>query len=135
MAQKTARSDKEYVAQFGEGLSDTTQRAHWVGGMDEHEDRPGETLVTRNHDVIMDWAKQRQAKPSTIAGTEHGDRPGVLRLDFPGYDDSGRLQEIPWDKWFETFEARDLVFVYQEHLKNGSQSNFFRMDSPHREQG
>ena len=59
----------------------------------------------------------------------------MLRFDFPGYDEGGKLEEIGWDDWFETFDARDLVFVYQEHLKNGNQSNFFKMDSPHREEG
>jgi hypothetical protein len=33
----------------------------------------------------------------------------------------------------KTFKKRKLVFLFQEHMKNGKQSNFFHMDSPFRE--
>jgi hypothetical protein len=135
MATATRQDDKTYLQQYREKLSDTTQRAKWIGGLDEHEDHPGQTLATRDHDVIMRWANDRKAHPATIAGTEHDDRPGVLRFDFPGYDEGGKLQPVSWDKWFESFDKRELVFVYQEHTKDGKTSNFFKLDSPHREQG
>jgi len=41
--------------------------------------------------------------------------------------------DIPWEEWFKTFDERELVFIYQEKLANGNQSNFFRFDNPHRE--
>ena len=44
-----------------------------------------------------------------------------------------RLKQISWEEWFKTFDERELVFLFQEHLKNGNQSNFFRLDSPRRE--
>ena len=135
MAQQTVRTDAEYMTRFGEDLSDSSKRAKWIGGLDEHEEHEGQSLATRNHEVIRRWADERQARPSTIAGTEQGDRPGVLRFDFPGYDEGRPLTSVSWDDWFRTFEERDLVFVYQEHLKKGNQSNFFTFDSPHRERG
>jgi hypothetical protein len=138
MAQATKRDDQTYLKEFKDKLSDSTRRAKWIGGADEHQDHPGQTLATRDHDVIKQWAEQRKAVPVTVAGTEHEGRAGVLRFDFPGGDERGgsnRLQEIAWDGWFETFDARDLVFVYQEQLKSGDQSNFFLLDNPHREQG
>ena len=61
-----------------------------------------------------------------------GGRPGVLRIDFRG---GSSLKEISWDEWFESFDARDLVFLYQEQLKSGDQSNFFQLDNPTREDG
>jgi hypothetical protein len=40
---------------------------------------------------------------------------------------------VSWDAWFNTFDERDLDFVYQDTTKDGRQSNFFRLTSPHRE--
>ena len=96
------------------------------------ENKPGATLLTRNHDIIEHWAEARGAEPAAVPGTEHDGHPGVLRFDFPGY--GGReLQHISWDEWFSAFDQRDLAFVYQETTRDGTQSNFFRFDNPHRE--
>jgi len=105
-----------------------------ISSVQEHEDRAGQTLVTRDHDVIRRWVEQRGAQPATVPGSEHEGRPGVLRFDFPGYG-GDRLQHISWDEWFTSFDARNLRFIYQEHTKDGSDSNFFRLDSPDRESG
>jgi hypothetical protein len=108
-------------------------REGFVVASQSGENKPGATLLTRNHDIIMHWAEARGAQPATVPGTEHEGRPGVLRFDFPGY--GGReLQHISWDEWFHTFETRDLAFVYQETTRDGTQSNFFRFDNPHREE-
>ncbi|MGN9842137.1 hypothetical protein ACTMTI_28820 [Nonomuraea sp. H19] len=98
----------------------------------EHEDRPGRSLITTNHDVIRQWAEERGARPSKVPGTEHEGRPGVLRFDFPGYG-GAELEEISWEEWLRTFDERQLNFIYQEHKKDGAQSNFFRLESPFRE--
>jgi hypothetical protein len=128
-------NDKDYLLHHGKELSDTTKRAKWISGTGEHQDHDGQTLATRNHDVIRQWAKERDAAPVTIEGTEHLDRPGVLRFDFPGYASDGKLESVDWDKWFQSFDSRELVFDYQEKLKDGRQSNFFILDNPHRERG
>lgn len=107
--------------------------AKWIKSIQEHEDHSGQSLATKNHDVIKRWAKERKAAPATVPGTEHDGRPGVLRFDFPGY--GGReLEEISWDYWFKSFDQRDLVFQFQEHLKNGKPSNFFKLNNPDREE-
>lgn len=77
---------------------------------------------------------ERGAKPSTVPGTEHEDRPGVLRFNFPGYGGEN-LEEIPWEDWLRTFDDRGLNFLYREHTKDGAQSNFFRLENPDREDG
>ncbi|MGE5307527.1 MAG: hypothetical protein ACM3OC_00375 [Deltaproteobacteria bacterium] len=104
----------------------------WIKSPEQHEDHKGQSLVTRSHDVIMEWAKNRKAKPATIEGTEHGKRPGVLRLDFPDYGGQ-ELRKIGWDYWFKSFDTRHLVFQFQEHMKNGKTSNFFKLNNPKRE--
>jgi hypothetical protein len=122
------------MKKYGDKLSDSTKRAHWVDSVKDRPDHDGETLATREHEVIKRWAEERKATPATVPGTEHGDHLGVLRFDFPGYGGKD-LQEVSWDEWFQTFDDRKLVFLYQEKMKNGNQSNFFRFDSPLREDG
>ncbi len=124
--------DQSFIEEHRNKLSESTIRAKWIGSTDEREERPGQTLATRNHDVIKHWTDERKGTPATVPGTEHDGRPGVLRFDFPGYGGKD-LQHISWDRWFETFDARELVFVFQEHKSDGSQSNFFHFDSPYRE--
>lgn len=124
-------SDKDYLERYGDKLADAIKYAKWVSSDREHEDRPGQSLATRDHEVIRKWAEERKAVPATVGGTEHDGHAGVLRFHFSGYGGE-RLQDIGWDDWFEAFDDRELVFLYQEHLKKGDQSNFFRLQNPHR---
>ncbi|TMD52995.1 MAG: hypothetical protein E6I93_09055 [Chloroflexi bacterium] len=120
------------MERYADQLSASTKRAKWIHSPQEHEDRPGQTLATRNPEVIKHWAQERQAVPATVPGTEHGDHLGVLRFNFPGYG-GRKLQEVNWDQWLKTFKDRNLVFLFQEHKKSGEMSNFFRFDNPSRE--
>ena len=130
----SSRENERFLSKFGKNLSKSTQRSLWINDPEEHEEHKGQSLVTRDHDVIRHWAEERKAQPATVPGTEHGDHLGVLRFDFPGY--GGReLKHVSWEEWFKTFDDRDLVFVYQEHKKAGEMSNFFRLDNPHRNDG
>jgi hemerythrin superfamily protein len=128
----STREDEQFVKEHGDELSRSAQHAKWIHSTDDHEDHHGQTLATRNADVIRQWAEERKAQPATTPGGD-AERPRVLRFDFPGYE--RELQPVSWDAWLRTFEDRDLVFLYQEHMKAGNQSNFFRLDSPHREEG
>jgi hypothetical protein len=110
-----------------------TKYAQEITSPDEHEERTGRSLVTTDHDVIREWAEERDAVPATINGTEHGDHLGVLRFDFGGDSENERLRHVSWDEWFRTFDDRKLNFIYQEHRTDGSDSNFFRLDNPDRE--
>jgi hypothetical protein len=107
--------------------------AHWVDVPGQHESHPGESLVTHSREVILDWAHKREAMPSTIPGTEHEGHLGVLRFDVPGYGSRQNLEHVTWEQWFDTFDERQLVMIFQEHLRNGRQSNFFHFNSPFRE--
>ena len=55
------------------------------------------------------------------------------RIKFEEGSDS--LEIVEWEEWFEPFDGRDLVFVYQDRRRDGRQSNFFRLDNPRREDG
>ncbi len=107
--------------------------AQEITSTEDEPERPGRSLVTTDHAVIQRWAQERDAVPATVEGSEHDDRPGVLRFDFPGGSGGGRLVQIDWDRWFATFDARGLNFIYQERRTDGRQSNFFRLENPGRE--
>lgn len=124
--------DKKYLEKFGDKLSSSSKYAQWISDTNEKPERKGRSLITRNHDVIKKWAEERDARPATVPGTGPGKNLGVLRFKF-GDSGSDRLEEVSWEEFFKTFDDRDLAFVYQEQLKNGNQSNFFRFDSPHRD--
>lgn len=105
----------------------TVAYAKWMHGDDDEPDHAGQTLATRNPDVIRAWAEARRGVPSMF--------DGAMTLDFPhdGGGIDGRLQPVPWEDWLEAFVERELVFLYQETLANGRQSNFFRLDCPERQ--
>jgi hypothetical protein len=117
----------------GDQTSRSLKYSQEVTSLDEDPERPGRSLATSSHEVIRKWAEERGGVPATVEGTEHGDHLGVLRFDFGG--DSGNLRHVSWEEWFATFDARNLNFLYQEERKDGNQSNFFRLESPEREDG
>jgi Rho termination factor, N-terminal domain len=117
----------------GGNSSRSLQYSQEITSTGERPERPGRSLVTTDHDVIRQWAEQRGAVPATVEGSEHDGHLGVLRFDFPGGDDGGRLVQVSWDEWFATFDERGLNFIYQEERSDGRQSNFFQLENPDRE--
>ena len=117
----------------GPEASRSLEYSQEVTSTDDEPEREGRSLATTHHEVIREWAEARGARPATVEGTEHGDHLGVLRFDFG--EPTDRLREVSWDEWFETFDSRQLNFIYQETRSDGSQSNFFRLDNPQREDG
>jgi hypothetical protein len=117
----------------GDQTSRSLQYSQEITSLDDDPERAGRSLATTSHEVIRRWAEERDAVPATVEGTEHGDHLGVLRFDFGG--DSDDLRHVSWEEWFDTFDARSLNFIYQEERKDGNQSNFFRLESPDREDG
>jgi hypothetical protein len=115
----------------GEQTSKSLKYSQEITSPDEDPERAGRSLATTSHEVIRQWAEERNGIPATVDGTEHGDHLGVLRFDFGG--DSERLRHVSWDEWFTTFDERKLNFLYQEERKDGNRSMFFRFESPDRE--
>jgi hypothetical protein len=115
----------------GPQTSDSLKYSQEVTSPDEEPERAGRSLATTHHEVIKQWAEERNGVPATVPGTEHEGHLGVLRFDFG--DEDSNLQRVSWDEWFETFDARGLNFIYQEQRSDGRQSNFFRLENPGRE--
>src|SRR5690606_31254380 len=95
------QNDDEFLAAHGKALSASSRRAKWIRSRDEREDHPGQTLATRERDVIEHWAQERGAQPPTTPAGDT-DHPRVLRFDCPEYDD--RLQEVSWDAGYRAFD-------------------------------
>ncbi|MEU1966560.1 hypothetical protein ABZ541_09595 [Micromonospora sediminicola] len=134
-ARKAASARAQAAPTLGPASSRSIGSSQLITSLADRPERPGRSLVTRNHEVIQRWARARGAKPATIAGTERGDRPGVLTFNIPGYRESSRIREVTWDDWFRTFDSRRLNLIYQEQMRDGRQSNFFRTENPNREDG
>jgi hypothetical protein len=132
-APNATREERQFLDKNAPKLSKSTLRAKWMHG-DDRPDRNGQTLATRDPDVIRRWADARGAQPATVARRD-GQRARTLRFDFPQNGKSSRLEPIDWEEWLRTFQERDLVFLFQEKRRDGSDSNFFRLDSPKREDG
>ncbi|MEU2983638.1 hypothetical protein ABZ647_04485 [Micromonospora aurantiaca] len=134
-ARKTSSARAQAAPTRGPASSRSIGSSQLITSLADRPERPGRSLVTRNHEVIQRWARARGAKPATIAGTEREGRPGVLTFNIPGYRESSRIREITWNDWFRTFDLRRLNLIYQEQMRDGRQSNFFRTENPNREDG
>ncbi len=130
--------DLRFLDRHGSKLSKSTMRANWMRRLGDKPDRSGQALATRSPEVIRDWSERRKATPVAATRGPEG-KPRTLRLDFGDTgvrDGRGRLREsISWDDWLRVFQDRKLVFLYQERSRDGSDSSFFRLDSPTREEG
>ena len=80
--------------------------------------------TTTDHGTIRRWIEERHGCPSVVKGTEGADGEGILRVDFR--DPDHRLEDIPWDEFFETFEDRKLAFLHQDKTADGRVSRFFK---------
>lgn len=85
------------------------------------------TKWTTDHETIRRWVVERGGQPARVRGTGSRDDPGVLRIDFPGYGEDERLEEISWDEWFRKFDEENLAFVYQERTASGELSRFSKL--------
>lgn len=86
-----------------------------------------DTRTTTDHDEIRRWVEEHGGEPASVKGTESGDEPGVLRIDFPGGTGEDQLEHISWEDWFAKFDENDLAFLYQETKAGGGDSTFFKL--------
>ncbi|MCI4063837.1 hypothetical protein MRQ36_15090 [Micromonospora sp. R77] len=119
----------------GAHTSSSIRYSQEITSVDDEPERAGRSLVTTDHEVIRRWAEARKGVPTTVDGSEHDGHAGVLRIDFLANGREERLSEISWEEWFRAFDERRLNFIYQEERSDGRQSNFFRLESPDREDG
>lgn len=68
--------------------------------------------ITTDHDEIRKWVEARGGQPAHVRRTEYMDDPGVLRIEYPGFRSSEKLEPLSWDEWFEAFDKHQLAFLY-----------------------
>ncbi len=90
------------------------------------ETQTGTSRRTSDHDVIKKWVEDRDGRPARVKATGTRQDPGLLRINFPGYGGRDTLEDISWEEFFEKFESKKLAFLYQDTLKSGQQSRFFK---------
>ncbi len=81
-----------------------------------------DTVTLTDHDAVRDWAAARMGSPAVVdVSPEPGTQP-LLRLVFDQavYQDqdqaerppnSGGLELVEWDEWFELFDKAELALV------------------------
>lgn len=80
-----------------------------------------------DHDRIRSWTEARGGQPAAVAATRDDDRDGArLQIKFA---DSGELEVIDWDEFFEIFEASGLAVLLQDETEDGSPSRFAKFVS------
>ncbi len=87
----------------------------------------GQTKKTTDRNVIRNWVEERGGRPASVKGTGNEGEPGVLRIEFPGHEKKPEsLREISWDEFFEKFDEKNLAFLYQDEMRSGKPSRFFK---------
>ena len=76
---------------------------------------------------IREWVEERGGFPARVRGTGGKNDAGLLRIDYPGFSGEDSLERIGWDEFFETFEASNLAFVYQQETASGDESRFSKL--------
>lgn len=70
--------------------------------------------ATVDHDAIRSWVEQHGGCPAHVKGTGGKQDPGILRIDFTGFSGQQSLEKISWDEFFESFDANELAFLYED---------------------
>ena len=70
--------------------------------------------ATVDHDTIRNWVEQHGGCPAHVKGTGGKQDPGILRIDFTGFSGQQSLEKIGWDEFFESFDANELAFLYED---------------------
>jgi len=83
--------------------------------------------TTRDREEIRRWAEERGGKPAHVKTTGSQEDIGILRIEFPGFGRDENLEPISWEDFFDKFNERDLVLVYQEETAGGERSNFNKL--------
>jgi hypothetical protein len=71
------------------------------------------TKTTTNRAEIRRWVESKGGWPARVKGSERGNDPGILRIDFPGYSGIETLAKMSWDDWFKWFDKKGLAFLHQ----------------------
>jgi hypothetical protein len=107
-----------------------------VSGPADHEDHPGQTLVTRDHETIRAWVSGRDGVPTMDRQHDGaGSRPVALALELPDAGLPGGHERVSWESWLQAFDRYDMRFAFREHEADGRVSTFWSLDTSGRAEG
>lgn len=69
---------------------------------------------TTDHTFIRNWVEERGGWPACVEGTGSQGDPGMIRIDFPGFEGKESLHRISWNEWFRQFDEYDLALLYRD---------------------
>lgn len=70
--------------------------------------------TTTDHQTIQQWVEERGGAPARVKSTGTKRKPGILRIDYPGFTGEDSLEPLEWETFFEAFETNELAFLYQD---------------------
>ncbi|MGK7390452.1 MAG: hypothetical protein ACNS60_08875 [Candidatus Cyclobacteriaceae bacterium M2_1C_046] len=73
--------------------------------------------ITTDHNKIKNWAEEHNGMPTVVKNTEKGPGAGLLRIHFEDSQDQD-LKKVSWDDFFDTFEKKNLAFLYQDEKES-----------------
>ena len=83
---------------------------------------------TTDHQFIRRWVEERDGWPARVKGTGDRGDPGMIRIDFPGFEGGGSLERISWDDWFRQFDENGLAFLHRDvRREDGSLDRFNKL--------
>jgi hypothetical protein len=88
---------------------------------------PGPIVCTRSHDVIWNWAHDRQARPAVSRVARAGETV-TLCFVFPNSREKD-YEEIDWAEWFTHFDEAGYIFLYEEK-PGDTKSEFYQFGRP-----
>ena len=83
-----------------------------------------ENYIRRGENNYRDYSEDAVV---LLLNIKAGQAAGVLRIDFPGYSGERSLKPVSWEEWFNTFEDRQLAFLYQDRTASGKTSRFNKL--------
>jgi hypothetical protein len=86
-----------------------------------------ESKTTTDHQEIQKWVEARCGQPAVVKGTEDNEESeGLLRIRFSD-ESKDSLKAIGWDKFFETFEDKNLHFCTRTKLQITRKAGFLSL--------
>ncbi|MFW5977945.1 MAG: hypothetical protein ACOCP2_01755 [Halohasta sp.] len=73
---------------------------------------PDPRNITTDHETIREWVEARDGQPAHTTGQVDDDAASLYIVQED--EEMEGLDSLSWDEFFETFEAEELAFVYQD---------------------
>jgi hypothetical protein len=77
--------------------------------------------ITIEHNEIVRWTSARGGKPVVRPAGEDTEVPAI------SFEDETRDMEVAWDYWLRTFDNGEFALLYEDSMKSGDLSRYWRI--------